>query len=115
MHAVETGVALAASGTTYSSEITFLHKDLTAKSEYMVVTFLASATLAANADFDLYGAWESGGTKVLLVDDIITDGKATTAIAAAVQIRKYPMPYYYIGITTGGADSDKTMTIRITM
>lgn len=114
-YAVEAGVTLADSDTTYSSEIDFLQREIIRDAEYMVVTFLASDTLGANADFDLYGAWESGGTKVLLVDDIISDGKATTDTAGAVQIRKYPMPYYYIGITTGASDSAYTMTIRITI
>ena len=115
LYAVETGVALADSDLTYSSEIDFLRRAIIRDAEYMVVSFLASDTLAANATFDLYGAWASGGDKVKLVDDIIATGKATTETDGSVQIRKYPMPYYYIGITTGGSDSAYTMTIKITI
>lgn len=115
LYALETGVALEDSDLSYSSEIDFLQRPIIRNAEYMVISFLASDTLAANATFDLYGAWASGGTKVKLIDDLISTGKATTETPGQVQIRKYPMPYYYIGITTGGSDSAYTMTIKITI
>lgn len=118
LYAVETGVALGSSALTYSSEIDFLRRDHIRPAEYMTVSFLASDTLGANATFDLYGAWSASAaaaSRVKLIDDIIATGKATTETDGAVQIRKYPMPYYYIGITTGANDTAYTMTIKITI
>ena len=118
LYAVETAVALGSTSLTYSSEIDFLVRDLIQPGEYMTISFLASDTLGANATFDLYGAWEASAaaaSRVKLVDDLISTGKATTETDGAVQIRKYPMPYYYIGITTGGNDTAYTMTIKITI
>lgn len=117
-YAVETSVALGSTALTYSSEIDFLSRDLVQPAEYMTVSFLASGTLGSNATFDLYGAWTASAaaaSRVKLVDDIIATGKATAETDGAVQIRKYPMPYYYIGITTGGNDTAYTMTIKITI
>ncbi len=122
LYAIETGVVLGSTGLTYSSEINFLRRPIIRAAEYMVVSFLASGgsgdPLGANATFDLYGAWAesaAAASRVKLIDDIIATGKASTETDGQVQIRKYPMPYYYIGITTGGDDSDQTMTIKITI
>lgn len=80
--------------------------------KYVTVYFQPSAAPASgNYDIDLYGSATAGGTKVKLADDIITDGTGTAA--ASLEISKYPMPYYYIGVTSAGNDSAKTARIAL--
>lgn len=106
---------LASGATAYTSafEINPLPKAGQEK-KYVTVYFDPSAAPATgNYDIDLYGSATSGGTKVKLADDIIADTSSADPVAASLEISKYPMPYYYIGVTSAGNDGAKTARIAL--
>lgn len=98
----------------YSSEIDFIRPNLEYENQWVAFIAHPSAISGTNLDIALYGAYESGGTKVLLKDAIIADLTVDdTPVVGLVDMNLYPCPYYYIGVTADGDESANTISYRI--
>jgi hypothetical protein len=106
----ELAVTLPSSVTTeYGSEIDFIAPDISKANQYVSFGFNASAVTGTNLDIALYGAYESGGTKFLLLDAVVADITATGLVFGVVDINAYPAPYYYLGWTSDDDESANTI------
>ena len=103
--AKELTITLPSSATTeYGSEIDFLTPD-----HYVSFGFNASAVSGTNLDIALYGAYESGGTKYLLKDAVVSDITATGLVFGGVDLQSYPAPYYYLAWTSDANEVANTI------
>lgn len=109
----DTAVALGNTTTTYTAEIDFLHPDNRKANVYVSFYFAASTVSGTNIDVALYGAFSSGGTKVLLKDAVVADITSTAAAVGVLDINQYPAPYYYLGFTTDADETLNTMDVKI--
>ena len=109
-------VTLPSSGTGYSSEITFIRMGTYGGLRTVRFALNASAVSGTNLDIALYGAYESGGTKVELVDPLVADITATGEVASstALDMWLYPFPIYYIGWTVDADESANTIGVTLT-
>ena len=98
----------------YSSEIDFLKLPLNGNNRYVTFVLTPSAVSGTNLDIELYAAWESGGTKVLLKDAPVADLTAdATAVAGVVDLAAYPAPYYYLAWLTDADEQANTIDVRV--
>lgn len=103
-------------GTNYSSEINGIKVDQLGKKATQYVTFqcIASAVAGTNIDIDLYGAFTSGGTKFLLISNLVTAlTNASKSQGTVKDIKAYPAPFYYIAYTNDADNSANTITFNI--
>lgn len=111
----ELGINLPASATTeYSSEINFLKFDNSKDSVNATIFITVSAVTGTNLDIALYGAYQSGGTKYLLLDALVPDITGAENVAASVDINDYPAIFYYVGWTADVNESANTIGLAIT-
>jgi hypothetical protein len=111
--ATETYTLPASATTEYSTEIDFLEPNLANNNFYVAFSFNASAVSGTNLDIALYGASESGGTKVQLLDAVVADITATGRATGVVDLNAYPAAYYYLGWTSDADESANTIEVEI--
>lgn len=97
----------------YSSEIDFLRPDPSHANKYVEIGFNPSAVSGTNLDIDLFGAYESGGTKFNLKADIITAPTATGLVFGQVDLNAYPAPYYYLSWLPDANESANTISVYV--
>ena len=115
VYQTELGIVLPSSATTaYSSEINFLRFDNTKDSVNATIFITVDAVTGTNIDIALYGAYQSGGTKYLLLDALVADITGAENVAASIDINDYPAPFYYIAWTTDVDESTNTIGLAIT-
>ena len=107
---------LPSSGTGYSSEIDFIKMGIYGGLRFVRFALETSATPDASIDIKLYGAYTSGGTKIELLDPLVSDITATGEVASstALDMWNYPMPYFYVGWKVGADESAKTILVTLT-
>ncbi len=107
---------LPSTGTGYSSEIDFIRLGIYGGLRYVRFAFNASTVSGANLDIALYGAYDSGGTKIKLLESLVPDITATGEVATstAIDMSAYPMPFYYAGWEVDADESANTMDVTLT-
>jgi len=105
-----------ASSTVYTSEIDFLKMDPTKESKNVTFVGVMDDDAVGEVGIDLYGAFETGGTKFLLKSDVFTafaiGATAQNMRAGVVDLNDYPAPYYYLGTTTVATETgDATLQV----
>ncbi len=106
-----------ATGTGYSTEIDFLRMGPYGGMRWVRFAVHPSAISGSNLDIILYGAYESGGTKVVLKDALVTDPTSDdteVATGTALDIWLYPMPYFYVSWLVDTSEAANTIVVRIT-
>ena len=112
----ETITLPSATGTDYSSVIDFATFVLGANHNgYIELRAEASAVSGSDIDIGLYGSYTETGTKYLLTDAPVADlSSGTLSTWASVNLKIYPMPYYFIGHIVDANESANTISYYIT-
>ena len=117
--AVQTGIAAPASPfTVLTDEIDFLSLSKNYPNRYISVLVEGTGDVTSTSiEVALYGSAVPGGTKFLLVDNIVTalTNSAKTS-GARLDLNDYPAPYYYISMTSDADDTTGTpLTYKVSL
>jgi hypothetical protein len=100
----------------YSSVINFLAPNKNVTNKYVYLHAAIDSVVGTNIDISLYGAWSATGTKILLTDapgsiaDLTNSAKSNFG---RIDLNAYPMPYYFIGLTSDANNHAKTVTLTL--
>jgi len=116
-YAKEEAITLPSSaGIDYSSVIDFLTFVLVANHDgYIYLRATASDVSGTNIDLNLYGSYTATGTKYMLIHAVVADlSSGTLGTWKSVNLKTYPMPYYFIGHTVDTDEDANNISYYIT-
>ena len=102
----------------YSSVIDFLTFVLGANHDGLIeLRAKVSAISGTNVDVALFGSYTETGTKYELLDGVVADLTKSSTLydtRASVNLKLYPMPYYFIGHTADADEDANNISYYIT-
>lgn len=116
LYATETSTLPSGAVIGYSSEIDFIRMGPYGGLRFVRFALNATAVSGSNLDVALYGAYKSGGTKVEVLNPLVSDITATGEVASstALDMFLYPFPFYYVGWLADADESANSITVTLT-